>query len=204
MRIEDALNQVRVIQLQAAGAERYCCYRWASVAATGVIAVIAVVLQPVWVPVPALHPEAFVAWWVSVALLNMVIVGTEMYARWLRSDSEFARRQTVLALQQFAPCLIAGGLLTVAILVGAREHASLIPALWSVLFSLGMFASWRFLPPQMLFASGYYLAAGVLCMLWSLGDHALQPWTMLLTFGAGQLITSFVLYRYRERLHGSW
>jgi hypothetical protein len=201
MRVEEALTQVRAIQMQVARAEQYCCYRWATVAASGIVAVMAVALQSVWVPHPAQHPGAFVALWVAVAALNVAIIGAEMLLRWLQSDSEYARRQTVMTVQQFAPCLIAGGLLTAAMRAACPEYASLYPALWSILFSLGIFASWRFLPRQTVFVAVHYLVAGLLCLRWAQGEQSLQPWTMLITFGAGQLITSFVLYHYREPMH---
>jgi hypothetical protein len=203
MRIEDALMQVRAIQLQVARTEQYCCYRWATVAASGIIAILAVALQPQWVLQPAEQPDKFVAWWVVVAALNVTIIGAEMLVRWFRSDSEYARRQTVMTVQQFVPCLIAGGLMTVAMRSACPECASLYPALWSILFSLGIFASWRFLPGQIIVAAAHYLVAGLLCIRWGLAEQSLQPWTMLVTFGAGQLITSFVLYRYREPDHGA-
>jgi hypothetical protein len=202
MRVEDALTQVRAIQLQVARTEQYCCYRWVTVAASGVMAVIASIGQAAWIADPAQHPGTFITWWVAVAGVNVAIIGAEMLSRWLRSDSEFARRQTLMAVQQFAPCLLAGGLLTVAVWFACPEFASLLPSVWSIIFSLGIFASWRYLPRHTLFAAWYYLVAGVMCIHWARGDQSLQPWTMLITFGAGQLITSFLLYRHREPIRG--
>jgi hypothetical protein len=202
MRIEVALTQVRAIQLQLARMEQCCCYRWITVTAGGIVAVAAALLQHVWLAHPAEHPDAFVVLWVCVAALNVAIIGAEMVVRWVRCDSEFARRQMLIAVQQFSPCLIVGALLTAAIRTARPEYASLYPALWSILFSLGIFASWRFLPSQTVFAALYYVLAGLICIRWAQGEQSLQPWTMLITFGAGQFITSFILYRSQETVHG--
>jgi hypothetical protein len=203
MRIDEALVQVRAIQTQVARTEQFCCYRWATVTGSGALAIIAAGIQPMVVPQPAQHPDAFLMLWVAVAALNVGMVGAEMLVRWLRSDSDFARRQTVLAVQQFAPCLIAGALLTLAMRSCCPDQAWLLPALWSILFSLGIYASGRHLPAGTTFVASYYLAAGLLCIRFAQGEQTLQPWTMALTFGAGQFITGFILYRHREPADGT-
>lgn len=202
MRVEDALTQVRAIQVQVARTERYCCYRWATVAASGAVALAAAAGQTVWIPQPAARPGAFIALWVAAAALNVAIVGAEMLLRFLRSDSEFARRQTVSAVEQFAPCLVAGGLVTVMLRSACPEYTPLLPSLWSILFSLGIFASRRWLPRATILAAAYYLSAGLFCMRFAQGEQALAPWSMLVTFGAGQFLISFILHRDRELVHG--
>ncbi len=82
------------------------------------------------------------------------------------------------------------------------DAAPLLPALWSILFSLGIFASWRFMPRQIVWTAAFYLVAGVLTVRFGQGEQSLQPWTMLVTFAAGQFITSLILYRYGEPCHG--
>jgi hypothetical protein len=66
-------------------------------------------------------------------------------------------------------------------------------------FSLGIFASSRFLPPAILWIGVFYLAAGLVCLAVSQGEAALSPWTMGLPFGTGQLLTAGVLYWNLER-----
>ena len=39
----------------------------------------------------------------------------------------------------------------------------MLPGLWSILFSLGIFASYRLLPRETFWLAVYYLAAGVGC-----------------------------------------
>ena len=53
------------------------------------------------------------------------------------------------ALEQFLPGIVAGFLLTGVLLRCAPQSLWMLPGLWQVLFSTGVFASCRFLPRQM-------------------------------------------------------
>jgi dolichol kinase len=68
----------------------------------------------------------------------------------------------------------------------------MLPGLWQVIFSIGVFSSCRFLPRPMIAAGVWYLFTGLLCL--ALGDNrALSPTTMGLSFGIGQLIVAAIL-----------
>jgi hypothetical protein len=68
----------------------------------------------------------------------------------------------------------------------------MIPGLWQVIFSLGVFSSCRFLPRQMVWAGAWYLLSGLTCI--TLGDgRALSPWAMGVAYGAGQLLVAGIL-----------
>ncbi len=203
MRIEDALSQVRAIQLQVARTERFCCYRWAVVAASGLIAIVAAGVQPYWVANPVRDVDRYLLLWVGVAAVSVGIIGTELLVRLNRTDSAHGRRQTISALRQFSPCVAVGALATWTIFVSCPQHAALLPALWALFFSLGIFASARNLPDGTVAAAIYYLAAGLVCLRWGQADQALMPWTMGITFGLGQLFTSFALYRRQEEPDGN-
>ena len=69
------------------------------------------------------------------------------------------------------------------------------------MFSLGIFASCRLLPPVIVWAGVYYLFAGAVCLAFAQGDYALSPWAMGLPFGIGQLFTAALLYWTLERTH---
>src|SRR4051812_33171663 len=84
------------------------------------------------------------------------------------------------------------------------EAVGLLPGLWVVTFSLGIFASCRHLPPHIVVVATYYLLAGVACRAMAREAHALSPWAMAGTFGVGQLLTAAVLYLGLERRHAAW
>ena len=53
----------------------------------------------------------------------------------------------------------------------------MLPGLWQVIFSLGVFSSCRFLPRPMIAAGAWYLLTGLICL--ALADsRALSPWAM--------------------------
>lgn len=202
MRIEDALSQVRAIQLQVTRTERFCCYRWAAVASSGLIALVAAVVQPYWVANPVEDVHRYLLLWVGVAAISVGTIGAEMLLRLCRTDCEHARRQTMSSVRQFSPCVVVGALATWMVLASCPEHAVLLPALWSFFFSLGVFASSRNLPDGTVAVAIYYLGAGLICLGWGQGDQALMPWTMMITFGVGQFFVSFVLFRDQEQSDG--
>jgi len=74
--------------------------------------------------------------------------------------------------------------------------------LWAMLFSLGIFASFRLLPRATFWVAVYYLMASAFCLAWGQGEWAYSPWAMGLTFGVGQLLAAAVLYWTLERQHG--
>jgi hypothetical protein len=92
-------------------------------------------------------------------------------------------------------------LLTVVIARFAGDCLWMLPGLWAVTFSLGVFASRRFLPRSIVLVAGYYLVAGLYCLTLDRAAVALSPWTMGLVFGAGQLLTAATLYWSLERNH---
>ena len=77
-----------------------------------------------------------------------------------------------------------------------------IAPLWSILFSLGVFASCRLLPRPVVGVAVYYLLSGALCLIFFREDLALSPWVMAVTFGIGQLLAATILYVTLERRHG--
>jgi hypothetical protein len=97
------------------------------------------------------------------------------------------------AVEQFLPCVVVGMVLTVVLMRIAPQDAWMLPGLWAVLFSLGIFASCRFLPRQMFAVGAWYLAAGLVCLLVAANHHALLPWGMGISFGVGQLLVAAVL-----------
>ena len=155
-------------------------------------------MQSYWIPRPADDLRAYLFLWVSVAALSVAITGAEILVRWLRTDSPHARYQTIAAVRQFVPCLVAGALLTWAVMAFSGEHAVLLPTLWAMFFSLGIFSSSRYLPTGSVAVAVYYLVAGLVCLRWGQGQEALAPWTMMITFGAGQMLAAIVLYRRQE------
>jgi hypothetical protein len=200
MKLDDALSQISEIRQQMAASSVFRGYRPLTTAITAGIAAVAASLQAWLVQDPVTHWKGYLFVWLGAAVLGIAIVGAEMLLRTVRSESTLQRQTTFHAVDQFVPCLVAGATCTYVI-VAHTSALALLPGLWMVLFSLGVFASRRFLPRGAFTVAGYYLLAGLFCL--SLPpERALAPWTMGLVFGAGQLGAAAVLYWFLERQHG--
>lgn len=161
MELRDALTQISEIRQQMARSEVFRGYRSATTAFSAVVAILAASLQAAWFE--EFSWQALYVWLVA-ALLSLTVVGVEMAVRYRRSGSVLQREITLMAVEQFAPALVAGALLTYVISEFAGHSFSLLPGLWCVLFSLGVFASRRFLPRGTSVVGMWYLLAGLLCI----------------------------------------
>lgn len=199
MELHDALDQIAEIRQRMARGQVFRGYRAVTTAFTAGVAVAAAAAQALWAPEPARNIGPYLGLWAGAALLSIAVVGAEMVLRCRRSGSELQRQMTLLAVDQFVPSLVAGALLTWVIHDFAKAALWMLPGLWAVLFSLGVFASRRFLPRGIAVAAGYYLLAGLYCLTLKEGTRALSPWTMGTVFGVGQALTAGILYWSLER-----
>jgi hypothetical protein len=156
------------------------------------IAVLAAISQQIWLPDPAGHIFVYLGIWITTAALSAGIIGTQMVMRAHRVHSGIADEMIRMAVEQFIPSMGAGVLVTIVLVYRAPGVIWMLPGLWLVTFSLGVFSSCRFLPRLMLLAGAWYLAMGLASL--SLGDtRALAPWTMGVAYGAGQLLVAAIL-----------
>lgn len=199
MELREALSQIAEIRSRVAAAERFHGYRAAPVALTGWLALLAAGLQTRILPEPASHLAGYLALWLGTAAVAAAVAGSGIWLRHRRYSDRLAKQVTWLAVSQFAPCLVAGGLATLVIARYAPEHAVLFPGLWQVFFSLGVFASCRLLPRAITAVGVFYLGAGVFHFTRLTEPDALSPWAMGVPFAVGQLLTAGVLYWNLER-----
>jgi hypothetical protein len=202
MDLHEALGQISEIRAQVGRTETFRGFRSVTVGFSGLLAVMAGVLQQQRLPQATQQVQAYVDLWLTVALISLIVVAAELAFRWSCERSSLKRRLTLLAIQQFAPCLIAGAAVTLAITTGAPQSAWMLPGLWAILFSLGVFACCRLLPPATVWVGIYYLVAGTICLFHGSGPHALSAWFMVGTFGVGQFLAAGILYHTLERSHG--
>lgn len=203
MELREALRQVSDIRRQMAQSEVFRGYRSLTVGFSGVLGLIAAAFQSQWVASPESDLERYLSLWIGVAAISLIAGGTELFWRWHTTGPGLAREMTKLAVEQFLPCLIVGALLTACIYRGAPDVAWMLPGLWSLVFSLGVFASYRLLPYQVFWVGSYFAVCGVVCLLFGQGEHAFSPWQMGISFGGGQLLGAAILYWTLERNDGA-
>lgn len=199
MELRDALSQIAEIRSRVAAAERFRGYRAGPVAITGLLAVVAAAVQPLLVPNPTDEVNRYLWLWLGTAVAAAAVAGSGIWLRHSRTADRLTKELTWLAVGQFAPCLVAGAVVTVILLKYAPQYACLLPGLWQVFFSLGVFASFRLLPRAVAAVAVVYLMSGAVNLSLAAGPHALAPLAMGLPFGLGQLLSAAVLYWNLER-----
>jgi len=199
MELREALTQITEIRLQLARTEVFRGYRAMPVAFSGVVALVAALVQAGTIVDPAVRIGPYLVLWIGAAVVSALAAGLEMMIRARNASSPVTRELTWLALEQFCPSLLAGALVTVVLYRAAPESLWMLPGLWQIFFGLGIFASCRLLPKPTFWVAVFYLGTGLAVLVVAQGEAALSPWSMGLPFAAGQLLAAFVLYRTLER-----
>jgi fumarate reductase subunit D len=190
--LNKALGDISSIRRQVALATEFRGYGPATLAATGVLAVLASCSQALWLSRPAEHIGAYLAIWITTALVSASLIAIQTVTRAHRVHSGMADEMIHMAVEQFLPAAGAGALLTLVIARAVPSAVWILPGLWQIIFSLGVFSSCRFLPRPMVAAGAWYLLAGLTCV--TLGDsRALSAWTMGIAYGGGQLLVAAIL-----------
>lgn len=192
--LDKALADIFAIRSQIAAGTAFRGYGPATVAATGGVALLTAILQFLWLDDPTDRPIAFFAGWVAAALLSAALIWIEMQARSRRHHSGLADAMIRQAVEQFLPAGVASVLLASLLWKFAPETLWMLPGLWQVLVSLGVFASVRSLPRSIALGGAWYFVAGFAVLLHASQIHALSPWTMGLPFVVGQLLMAALLY----------
>ena len=190
--LNKALGDISSIRRQVARTTEFRGYGPATLAATGVIAILAAAAQALWLPDPAGHILLYLAIWVTTAIVSATLIGVQTVTRAQRIHSGMADEMIHMAVEQFLPSVGAGALLTLVLIRSVPSAFWMLPGLWQIIFSLGVFSSCRFLPRPMIAAGAWYLLAGLTCLTVA-DNRALSPWTMGISYGVGQLLVAAIL-----------
>jgi hypothetical protein len=190
--LNKALGDISSIRRQVARTTEFRGYGPATLAATGVIAILAAAAQALWLPDPAGHILLYLAIWVTTAIVSATLIGVQTVTRAQRIHSGMADEMIHMAVEQFLPSVGAGALLTLVLIRSVPSAFWMLPGLWQIIFSLGVFSSCRFLPRPMIAAGAWYLLTGLTCLTVA-DNRALSPWTMGISYGVGQLLVAAIL-----------
>ena len=190
--LNKALGDISSIRRQMARATEFRGYGPATLAATGVIAILAAVVQALWLSDPPSHILLYLAIWITTAIISAALIGIQTVTRAQRIHSGMADEMIHMAVEQFLPSMGAGALLTLVLVRSVPSAFWMLPGLWQIIFSLGVFSSCRFLPRRMIAAGAWYLLSGLTCL--ALADNrALSPWIMGISYGVGQILVAAIL-----------
>jgi hypothetical protein len=190
--LNQALAEIKQIRTQVARDTQFRGYGPASITASGVLALLVAAGQAHWMR-NCTDFTAFAALWVAAAFASIVMVAVQTTVRARRVHSGLAVEMIQSAVEQFLPALMIGVLLTAVVIGAAPKEMWMLPGLWELFFSLGVFASCRFLPRQTFAVGVWYLVCGLATLVLQSGSQALLPWTMGVPFGVGQLLVAAIM-----------
>jgi hypothetical protein len=191
--LDKALGDIGTIRRQMARSTEFRGYGPATLAATGIFAILAAGAQALWLPDPLNHIPAYLGIWILTAVVSGSLIGVQTVTRAHRFHSGMADEMLRMAVEQFLPAGVAGALITFVLLLCVPSALWMLPGLWQIVFSLGVFSSCRFLPRLMVAAGVWYLFTGLACI--AVGDsRAFSPWTMGASYGTGQLLVAGILF----------
>jgi hypothetical protein len=193
MDLDKALADIRAVRNQIARGTEFRGYGPTAFAATGAIAAAAAWLQPLLIVRPDDDATAYVIFWAVVAGACIAIIAIDVVTRSRRMHSGFADEMIQAAIEQLLPSLVVGALLTFVILRFAPQATWMLPGLWQIILSLGIFASCKILPAPMMGVGVWYLVTGLACLALAGGGQAFSPLAMGLPFGAGQLLSAVLI-----------
>lgn len=185
--LNSALDDIARIREQLAASSRFQGLAPPVVAMTGLMAVTLATWQSV------MGDDSLRAW-VLLAVLSIMMIGSEAIVRTRRLHPTMGDRLLSTTLQRFLPAATAGGIAGLVILAQAPEHARLLPGLWQLLISVGIFAVLNNLPGQMAWAALFYFAAGTISLVLAADPDIAARWLMGAPFGAGQLLVAAILH----------
>src|SRR3954462_12502009 len=113
--LDRALADITAIRSQLARGTQFRGYGPVTVAASGLLARLAAVLQALLLPDPAAQPLSYLVLWIGMAALAVILAGAEMIARARRVHAGLSDEMLYAAIEQFIPAGVAGTLITVVL-----------------------------------------------------------------------------------------
>jgi hypothetical protein len=191
--LNEALIEITTIRRQIVRTAEFRGYGPVTVAMTGLVAIAAAEVQARLLPAASHDVAIYLTVWISTAAIAISLIGFEMIIRSRTIHSSLGPEMILHAVEQLVPSGVAGALLTAVLIRVAPESVWMLPGLWQILFSLGVFASARFLPRAVFVVAAWYLFAGLVCLAMAASARMLSPWMMGLPFGIGQLLAAAIL-----------
>jgi len=127
MELRDAYDQISVIHAQLAATERLRGLRALPVAFSGALALLAATVQSWWIADPQRDVARWLSLWIGAAAISSLAAGCALAHRVRASGSRLSVANAVLALREFSPCLLAGAIVTAAVVYRAPEQLWLLP-----------------------------------------------------------------------------
>ena len=190
--LDRALLDINFVREHIARTTQFKGYGPLTLAATGLFALGVAALQVRLAAAPHARALEFLAVWSATAAIAVTLIGVEAVVRSRRLHGGLAVEMLQSAIEQFLPALTAGVLITFALMRWSPNSLWMLPGLWQIVFSLGVFSTARILPKAVFIVGIWYLGCGLACLALGQSDP-LSPWSMGIPFGVGQLLVACIL-----------
>ena len=191
--LQHALSAINHIRHQVARGTQFRGYGPPSIAFSGILAFAVAAGESAWDGSEKHALTLALVIWTATALISVAFSAIDTVRRAHQVHVDLAPAMLHAAVEQFVPALTVGALLTAVLVRVMPDEGWLLPGLWEVIFSLGIFASCRFLPRPMFAVGVWYLATGLCSILVCSGPKTFLPWAVGVPFGIGQLLVAAVL-----------
>jgi hypothetical protein len=190
--LDRALLDINFVREHIARTTQFKGYGPLTLAATGLFALGVAALQTRMAMAPRARALEFITVWSATAAIAVTLIGVEAVARSRRLHGGMAVEMLQSAIEQFLPAVTAGVLITFALMRWSPTSLWMLPGLWQIVFSLGVFSTARILPKAVFIVGIWYLGCGLACLALGQSDP-LSPWSMGIPFGVGQLLVACIL-----------
>jgi hypothetical protein len=194
MELQQALSDLAEVRDRLAQLQRFEGYSAPAAAASGVVAIVASLVQRVLAPMP-LTPQAQHAYlliWFSCLAVALLLNYGAVTAWLIKHRAPGARSRFRTAAISIAPSIVLGGALSIALI----DHGaySLLPGTWFAFYAIGLFASRGSIPTSTIVVTAFFALLALAFLITPLVLAALAWWVMPLGFGAGQLVIGYFIW----------
>lgn len=196
-RLTDALACLADIHAHLARGEVYRGLQARPVLASGLLGLAFALVQLQWLPL--VDATLYIWYWLLAAGCCALVGISGAVLHYVMETDPVARRRARIVAGQFVPCVVAGCLLPLALLPDLDHLVGLLPGLWALLYSLGLFSTRPYLPRATGWVGLYFLLAGSLLLAFLPRTTVPSPWAIAGVFALGQMALAWVLHRNEER-----
>jgi hypothetical protein len=198
--LDRALLDINFVRGHIARTTQFKGYGPLTLAATGLFALGVAALEAQLPGRFHARPLEFIAIWSATAAVAVILIGMEAVVRSRRLHVGMAAEMLQSAIEQFLPAVTAGVLIAFALARWSPGSLWMLPGLWQIVFSLGVFSTARILPRAVVIVGIWYLGCGLACLALGQSDP-FSPWSMGIPFGGGQLLVACILQMGRRSSH---
>lgn len=194
MELQRALSDLAEVRDRLAQLQRFEGYSAPAAAASGLVAIVASLVQRVVAPMPATletqHTYLFI--WLSCLAVALLLNYGAVTAWLLKHRAPGDRSRFRTAAISIAPSILLGGALSVAII----DHGvfALLPGTWFAFYAIGLFASRGAIPASTIVVTAFFALLALAFLITPLVAVSLVWWVMPLGFGTGQLAIGYFIW----------